>query len=317
MKVVLPLLVILPLALGQAPVAFAGSQSLLDPYASIEAPTKSKTKGHKTDAVEESILDEASSSEPTSTKSSHHAEKAAKPPKEPKAAKVAKQPKATKEAKAAKPSKETASSTGGGGIMTSVKSMEERSSEGIKSAGTKLVDGTKAAGSKVAEGTKTLGERMAAGAKSSGEYLKKGAQAMGHGLQETTSKMKETASSLEHKVKPSSQPKAISAKPTSTKTDSKSAPVPAATINGVPTTPTEIKSKDGYPGKALEPVSEKPVKSHSGLLTNSFSKLNPFAHKTTTPSIAKARPIDQSKAASLDFTPAAPATPTEPSFGAQ
>lgn len=284
MKLFLPLLVILPVSLAQAPDALAGTQSLLDPYASVDAPTKSK-KGHKADAVEESILDEASSSEPEKKKTPNHSQKAVKAPKEPKSA-------ASK------------SSTNGAGLMTNVKSMEERSAEGLKKTGTKLVDGTKAAGSKLAEGTKTLEEHVAAGAKASGEYLKKGASAIGHGLQETTGKVKETASGLEHKIKPA--PVAISAKPTDVKTTGKT--VAAKTINGTAPIPTQIKSKDGYPGKPLDAVSDKPVKPHSGLLSGTFTKLNPFGHKQPETPLAKARPIDQSKAASLDFTPSASST---------
>jgi hypothetical protein len=319
MKAALPLLVILPLSLCQAPIALAGSQSLLDPYASVDAPAAKKGKTHtpKKEAVTESILDEASSSQPEQNSAPKHAEKA------PKAPKTAKAPKAPKIAKAPKPPKPTTTaSTTGGGVMTNLKNMEVSSAKtlksasskflaGSKSASTKLVEGSKTAGGKIAEKTKTLSEHLAAGAKTSGEYLKKGATAMGHGIQKTTGKVKETASALEHKVKPGST--AIAAKPSSAEVPGK--PLDSKPLDTVPsskTSKTKITSRDGFPGKPLEPLSDKPI-GGKHLLTGAFSKFNPFASKKPPMTQPVVRPISPANAAAPNFPSSAP-TPAPSDF---
>ncbi len=194
-------LLLTALFISSTAAANAGSKSMLDPYAAVQAPPSKKPKPIARPAHQ----DVTESTHTTYISMPMPAEEAAKAnggggkfgglfggKKE----KVAKAPKPEKVAEA--PAEK------GDGIAA-------KSLDSVKSAGSTIVGGTKAAGSKIAEGSKVVGGGIATGAKKvgggiasgakvSGDYLMKGVHAIGHGFKATGEKVKDGAGSAGSKV---------------------------------------------------------------------------------------------------------------------
>ncbi len=180
--------------------ANAGSKSMLDPYAAIQAPPSKKPKAVARPAQHETIesthttyismpmpADQQASSGGKKFGLFGNGSKAAKQPKQPKQEQVAE-----------------SNSDGGEGIaaksLASVKNAGSGIVDGTKAAGTKIAEGSKAVGGGIVSGTKKVGGGIATGAKASGGFLMKGVSAIGSGFKSTGEKVKGGAGAAGNKV---------------------------------------------------------------------------------------------------------------------
>lgn len=170
--------------------ALAGSQSLLDPYAGIQAPS--------------------SNAAAKPAKQQKKAAPAAAAPQAPQSTTTyvtmpgtENQPKPGASAKASDGTQP--------GLMSGMSDIKEGCSKTVKAAGAGIVGGTKAASNKIVEGTKfvghgvakgtrRIGDGIATGAKASGNYIARGAKAIGNGLKATGTKVKEGTGAVGSKV---------------------------------------------------------------------------------------------------------------------
>ncbi len=195
-------LLLTALFISSTAAANAGSKSMLDPYAAVQAPSSKKPKPIARPASQ----DVTESTHTTYISMPMPAEEAAKAKANGggkfgglfggKKEKVAKAPKPEKVAEA--PAEK------GDGIaaksLDSVKSAGSTIVGGTKAAGSKIAEGSKAVGGGIATGAKKVGGGIASGAKVSGDYLMKGVHAIGHGFKSTGEKVKEGAGSAGSKV---------------------------------------------------------------------------------------------------------------------
>lgn len=176
----------------------AGSKSMLDPYAAIQAPPSKKPAAAARPGQQETV--ESTHTTYISMPMPAEEQKAsggklgglfgAKKPK------VASQPKPEKVA-------EPKQDKGDGIASKSIASVKNASSgivDGTKAAGSKIAEGSKAAAGGIAVGAKKVGGGIASGAKASGDYFLKGVHAIGHGFKNTGEKMKDGAGAAGTKV---------------------------------------------------------------------------------------------------------------------
>lgn len=175
----LPFLVVL---LAANPAAFAGSQSLLDPYANIQPPSSKSSKNPVQN------LAPMPNGNPSPTTTSTYV---------------------TMPAPEGNNASQSAASSGG--ILSGMSDIKEGCTKTVKAAGSGLISGTKAAGVRVAQGgkivkdgvaksTKKVRAGLTAGARVSGEYFVKGARVIGQGLKTTGEKVKGGAGIVGNKV---------------------------------------------------------------------------------------------------------------------
>lgn len=173
--------------------ALAGSQSLLDPYANIQAPSSNATAKPVKQQKKVAPVAAAPAAPQQSTTTYVTMPGAESQPKQ----------------KATGPATKTAD--GEPSLMGGMSDIKEGCSKTVKAAGAGIVGGTKAASNKLVEGTKFVGHGVAAGtkrigggiatgAKASGSYIAKGARALGNGLKATGSKVKEGTGAVGSKV---------------------------------------------------------------------------------------------------------------------
>ena len=179
--------------------ANAGSKSMLDPYAAIQAPPSKKpataaARLGQQDTVESThttyITMPMPAEEQKATGGKLGGLFGSKKPK------VASQPKPEKVA-------EPKQDKGEGITSKSIASVKNASSgivDGTKAAGSKIAEGSKAAAGGIAVGAKKVGGGIASGAKASGDYFMKGVHAIGHGFKSTGEKMKDGAGAAGTKV---------------------------------------------------------------------------------------------------------------------
>ena len=256
----------------------AGPQSLLDPYASIQAPS-SKTKGSKSSSKSEAKKASNTHSELSSSEGEEEkpAQKEAKPLKTKGKDKELSSSKPPGEGKALKPSHATGSSDTG--VLSGIGDIKNSYVKTFKAAGSGIVNGTKAVGSKVAGGTKKMRDGVASGA-----------QAIGHGFKLTGGKVKNGASSVGNKV---------ASAPSKLNHSEKTEPVQKTQAESDPQAVSEKVLDDAsYPGRPLEPLATKPLVKGAptggpSMLGRTFGKLNVFGHKQAkkpqTPPMARPR----------------------------
>lgn len=175
--------------------ANAGSKSMLDPYAAVQAPPSKKPA-----ARAQSAHDIGESTHTTYISMPMPAEeKAVK-----KGGMFSKAPKQAKQAKPVTVAETKQQDDSGDGIAAkSLSSMKNAGSgimDGTKAAGSKFVEGSKAVGGGIATGTKKIGGGIATGAKASGGYFMKGVSAIGNGFKATGEKVKGGAGAAGDKV---------------------------------------------------------------------------------------------------------------------
>jgi hypothetical protein len=271
------------LALSMSHRVCAGQQSLLDPYASIQAPSSKSKTGKSSASKSEEKKSSYTHSALTSSEASAEVnteQKETKPAKT-KRAKKEKELTSSKvegEEKAAKKSHATTSSSDTG-VLSGINEIKNSYVKTFKAAGSGIVNGTKAVGSKMAGGTKRMRDGVASGA-----------QAIGHGFKVTGGKVKNGASSVGNKV---------AAAPSKLSHSDKSEGVKAAPAESESQAVTEkvlddASSPGAYAGKPLEPLSTKPLtKGGSGgssVFGRTFGKLNVFGHgKKQQPNMARPR----------------------------
>jgi hypothetical protein len=179
--------------------ANAGSKSMLDPYAAVQAPPSKKPKAAVRPAHHESV------------ESTHTTYISMPIPADQKPAagkkfglfgggpKQAKQPKQPKEEQVA----ESNEPKGDGIAAKSIASVKNAGSGivgGTKAAGSKIAEGSKAVGGGIVSGTKKVGSGIASGAKASGGYIMKGVSVIGSGFKATGEKVKGGAGAAGTKV---------------------------------------------------------------------------------------------------------------------
>lgn len=213
-------LVLTGLLLGTTTSAMAGSQSLLDPYATIAAPATPQQQGKKgSKKATQAPVAQAPAQEAPQTSTTYvtmpmqdHVKGKAKVTTAPVSAPSGGQ---STTAQAGGPTPQAADN---GGILSGVKEIQQGCSNTVKACGSSVVNSTKAAGSKIVAGGKfvsngvtsgtkkigtgfaTIGGGIASGARSSGSYLAKGAKAIGHGFMVTGEKVKDSTEAVGGKV---------------------------------------------------------------------------------------------------------------------
>lgn len=180
--------------------ANAGSKSMLDPYAAVQAPPSKKPKAaasrpaHK-ESVESthttyiSMPIPAEQQQPSGKKFGLFGggPKEAKQPKQPKQEQIAESNEEKGDGIAAK-------------SLASVKNAGSGIVGGTKAAGSKIAEGSKVVGGGIVSGTKKVGSGIASGAKASGGYIMKGVSVIGNGFKATGEKVKGGAGSAGGKV---------------------------------------------------------------------------------------------------------------------
>lgn len=172
---------------------WSAPQSVLDPYANIQAPAgKNKAVINELPADNTTTyvtvpMDSGESAKPAKV---HKTKTKSRPaPAATTADNTTVKP--TKPAKAAK--------SANGGIM-----------DGTRAAGAKIVDGSKAMTDKMAAGTKKMGSGIASGAKTSADYLMKGSKSLGSGFKTAGAHIKDGTEAVGNKL--SELPKKIQGK---------------------------------------------------------------------------------------------------------
>lgn len=287
MKASRSILLLAALSISSCGAVYAGPQSLLDPYASVQAPSN-KAKATKPSAPKnESPKGPARSalSSLESEDSAKQEEQAEKPSK----TKAEKKEKKEKNSAPASASQKPENSDGSEkGVVSGIKDIQSSYVKTFKAAGSGLVNGTKAAGAKMADGTKKMRDGVAHGAKSSGQVFMKGARAIGHGFKLPGSKAKDGASSAGSKV-------AVAPKKANHEAKAGTVSSGEETIGQAKNeAPAEKVLDDAkFPGKALEPLSTKPLaKGNSagpGVFGRTIGKLNVFGHGKKQTAIPPAR----------------------------
>lgn len=279
MKASRSILLLAALSISSCEAVYAGPQSLLDPYASVQAPSN-KAKATKPSAPKNESPKGPARSALSSLESDDSAkqEEQAEKPSKTKAEKKEKKEKKEKDSAPAVASQKPENSNGSEkGVVSGIKDIHSSYVKTFKAAGSGLVNGTKAAGAKMADGTKKMRDGVAHGAKSSGQVFMKGARAIGHGFKLPGSKAKDGASSAGSKV---------AAAPKKANHEAKADTVTAGeeTIGQAKNeAPAEKVLDDAkFPGKALEPLSTKPLaKGNSagpGVFGRTIGKFNVFGH---------------------------------------
>jgi hypothetical protein len=240
---------------------WAGPQSLLDPYASIQAPgaknKASKSKANKASKAEEKPEEKAEVKKSSTTRSAlssmegeeeRPVEKAVKPVKTEKKTHVAKE---RVEEKSDKP---LATNSSDGGVVSGISDIKKSYVKTFKAAGSGIVNGTRAAGAKVAGGGKKVKDGFMNGAK-----------AIGHGFKMPGSGKGKGTDSGENK-KVAAAPHKPAHREKSPELDT--SPPPEAERRPAPQVEEKVLDDASFPGKALEPLATKPVvkgaKSDSG-----------------------------------------------------
>ena len=179
--------------------ANAGSKSMLDPYAAIQAPPSKKpaaaaAKPHH--EVESTHTTYISMPMPAEEQKGSGGKFGGLFGGKPKAPKVANEP---KHEQVAEPKQDK-----GDGIaaksIASVKNAGSGIVGGTKAAGSKIAESSKAVGGGIATGAKKVGGGIASGAKASSDYFMKGVHAIGNGFKSTGEKMKGGAGAAGSKV---------------------------------------------------------------------------------------------------------------------
>jgi hypothetical protein len=290
-----PILLVAALAVSSTQAVYAGPQSLLDPYANIQAPA-SKSKANKSAQPKPEAVSKGSTTR-SALSGEESEEKApvekvekqvkAKPEKKEKALPVAKEPREEKSTK-----KSTPVSSGDAGVVSGIKDIQSGYVKTFKAAGSGIVNGTKAAGAKVADSTKKVRDGVASGAKSSGEYIAKSAKALGNTFKISGKKPKDAPDVLPSRV--ATAPKKASHSAKNVGSDST---VPAQIDSNKEAVSEKVLDDASFPGKPLEPISTKPLTkagSNQNALGRTLAKMNVFSHSK------KPAPLPTPRAAASD-----------------
>ena len=262
---------------------WAGPQSLLDPYSSVQAPGSknkvSKTKASKANKSEDKAEEkaEAKKSSTRSALSSSEGEEEKPLAKVDKPVQSEKKTHVAKEKGKDKADKPLATGSSDGGVVSGINDIKKSYVRTFKAAGSGIVNGTKAAGAKVADGGKKVKDGFMNGAK-----------AIGHGMKLPSGKSKNASDGANTKV--------ASAPHKSNHSQKSEAIESASAGSGNQDVGEKVLDDASYPGKPLEPLSAKPLAKASGksagpgVMGRTFGKFNVFGHaKKQQPSLPAPR----------------------------
>ncbi|PWT96477.1 MAG: hypothetical protein C5B53_09605, partial [Candidatus Melainabacteria bacterium] len=252
---------------------WAGPQSLLDPYASIQAPgaktkaTKTKaTKASKANKSEEKPEEKAEAKKSSTRSALSSLESEEEKPVE-KVDKPVKSEKKTHVAKEKGGDKPLTPSSSDGGVVSGINDIKNSYVKTFKAAGSGIMSGTKAAGAKVAGGGKKVKDGFMNGAK-----------AIGHGFKMPGGKSKNAGGAPDNKKVAAAPRKASHSEKSQELDTSGGGDASASQAVG-----EKVLDDASFPGKPLEPLAAKPLvkgssKSAGGpsMIGRTFGKLNVF-----------------------------------------
>lgn len=291
------------LFVGTTSAAIAGTQSMLDPYATIAPPKPAKKRKAAPPAAAKAPAEPVTSTTYVTMPM----------PPEPQGKKAGKGEE-----------KVAGNGDGEGGVMAGMKDIQESCTKTVKAAGSGIVNGTRSAGSKlvegsravgggIASGSKKIGSGIASGARSSGAVFAKGARAIGTGFKTTGEKMKDGTQAVGSKV--AGLPKMLKKDDNDLKV--KQSAIAAGTqssqsnLSAAPQTQaqTQVEAKAQKPAQTAVTIpqpnkgdltqiavrGEKNARTSklsaiSGSFGKAFSKLNPFDKKDEQPRATAANP---------------------------